>query len=104
MLFVVDDDASQAQWSSVVEKQRVSLGALSTSWANANTQMDLLLRARVHARLRTAPPPPRVQSFDDVTVERDARRVLKAGTELALWDLKLVRNLPEGINAFVTRS
>jgi diguanylate cyclase (GGDEF)-like protein/PAS domain S-box-containing protein len=45
----VDGDASQAQWSGVVAKQRVSLGALSTSWANANTQMDLLLRARVHA-------------------------------------------------------
>ncbi len=43
----VDDDATQAQWMSVVAKQRVFLGALATSWANANSQMDLLLRARV---------------------------------------------------------
>jgi diguanylate cyclase (GGDEF)-like protein/PAS domain S-box-containing protein len=44
----VDGELSQARWTRVAEGQRTLLATLRDSWASAATEMDGLLRTRVH--------------------------------------------------------
>jgi diguanylate cyclase (GGDEF)-like protein/PAS domain S-box-containing protein len=44
----VDGKLEASPWTRVEDAQRAGLTALATSWTDADTQMDLLLRTRVH--------------------------------------------------------